>query len=71
MGFCVGSVLNTVLGNIFIKNLDDELENMLIKFDSSVLNRVASTLKNRLRTNLENDLNMLEKWSLNQEEEVQ
>ncbi|CAM5094356.1 unnamed protein product [Natator depressus] len=57
-----GSVLGLVLFNIFINDLDNGIESILIKFvDNTKLGGVASALEDRIK--IQNDLDKLEKWS--------
>ena len=56
-----GSVLGPVLFNIFINDLDDAVEGILIKFaDDTKLGGVANTPEER--TTIQSDLGRLERW---------
>uniref|UniRef100_A0A803SSX5 Reverse transcriptase domain-containing protein n=1 Tax=Anolis carolinensis TaxID=28377 RepID=A0A803SSX5_ANOCA len=56
-----GSVLGPVLFNIFINDLDEGLEGMIIKFpDDTKLGGIANTPEDRSR--IQNELNKLERW---------
>ncbi|CAM5123811.1 unnamed protein product [Eretmochelys imbricata] len=57
-----GSVFGLGLFSIFIKDLDNGIQNTLIKFaDDTKLGGVASALKDGIK--IQNDLDKLEKWS--------
>ena len=58
-----GSVLGQVLFNIFINDLDDAIEGILIKFaDNTKLGGVANTPEER--TAIQGDLDRLENWTI-------
>ena len=58
-----GSVLGMVLFNIFINNLDEAVEGILIKFaDDTKLGGVANTPEER--TTIQRHLDRLENWAI-------
>lgn len=58
----IGTVLDPVLFNIFINDLDDGIESILIKFpDNTKLKASSSTLVNTIW--IESNLDRLKKWS--------
>ena len=57
-----GSVLGPVLFNLFINDLDEGIDKMLIKFtDDTKLGGVANSPEDRIK--IQNDLNRLESWA--------
>ena len=57
-----GSVLGLLLFNVFINDLDEGIEGMLIKFaDDTKLGGVGNTAEERIR--FQNELNRLENWA--------
>ncbi|KAF7245546.1 Doublecortin domain-containing protein 1 [Varanus komodoensis] len=57
-----GSVLGPVLFNIFINDLDEEVQGKIIKFaDDTKLGRIANTLEDKMK--IQGDLDKLEHWA--------
>ena len=65
-----GSVLGPVLFNVFINDVDEEVQGTLIKFaDDTKLGGIASTLEDRNK--LQSDLDRLERWDENNRKQHQ
>ena len=61
------SVLGPVLFNIFINDLDEGVQGMIIKFaDNTKLNKIANALEDRNK--IQNDLDRMEDWAENNNE---